>query len=187
MSRTIILAAEDSFVRDQGLGYTLGRQSVTGSIQGLDCLFHWCTHLFMCDTVHIRTYNVKSHWKVQGPNSTPEKISIFSDPPFACIKIFWPTLFYRKNSAPPFVIINCDKFWPYLGLNGLGFRTLVINIFFLSWNAKNQNIWCSDCVWNGSLPAVFFESADWPPKWSDTRPRLVGNSCRGQSAEYYKF
>ncbi len=34
---------------------------------------HWCTDLFMCDTVHIRRYNAKSHWKVQGHNSTPEK------------------------------------------------------------------------------------------------------------------
>ncbi len=28
--------------------------------------------LFMCHTIHIRRYNVKSHWKVQGCNSTPE-------------------------------------------------------------------------------------------------------------------
>ncbi len=34
---------------------------------------HWCTDLFMCDTVHTRGYNVKSHWKVQGRNFTPEK------------------------------------------------------------------------------------------------------------------
>ncbi len=27
---------------------------------------HWCTDLFRCTTVHIRSYNVKSHWKVQG-------------------------------------------------------------------------------------------------------------------------
>ena len=27
----------------------------------------------MCDTVHIWRYNIKSHWKVQGHNSTPEK------------------------------------------------------------------------------------------------------------------
>ncbi len=33
---------------------------------------HWWRDLFMCDTVHIRRYNVKSHWKVQGRNSTPE-------------------------------------------------------------------------------------------------------------------
>ena len=34
--------------------------------------YQWCTDLFMCNTVHIRRYNVKSHWKVQGRNSTPE-------------------------------------------------------------------------------------------------------------------
>ncbi len=33
---------------------------------------HWWRILFMCDTIHIRSYNVKSHWKVQGRNSTPE-------------------------------------------------------------------------------------------------------------------
>ena len=33
---------------------------------------HWWGDLFMCDTVHIRSYNVKSHGKVQGRNSTPE-------------------------------------------------------------------------------------------------------------------
>ncbi len=33
---------------------------------------HWWRDLFMCDTVHIRSYNVKSHWKVEGRNSTPE-------------------------------------------------------------------------------------------------------------------
>ena len=26
----------------------------------------WWRDLFMCNTVHIRSYNVKSHWKVQG-------------------------------------------------------------------------------------------------------------------------
>ncbi len=34
---------------------------------------HWCTGLFMCNTVHIRRYNVQSHWKVQGRNCTPGK------------------------------------------------------------------------------------------------------------------
>ena len=33
----------------------------------------WCTDLFMCDSVHIRRYNGKFHWKVQGCNSTPEE------------------------------------------------------------------------------------------------------------------
>ncbi len=37
-------------------------------------LSHWCTDLFMYSTVHIRIYNVKSHWKVQGHNFTPAKI-----------------------------------------------------------------------------------------------------------------
>ena len=35
-------------------------------------LFYWWWDLFMCDAVHIRSYNVKSHWKVQGCYSTPE-------------------------------------------------------------------------------------------------------------------
>ncbi len=30
---------------------------------------------FMCNTDHIRSYNVKSHWQVQEVNSTPEYIS----------------------------------------------------------------------------------------------------------------
>ncbi len=34
--------------------------------------YHWWRDLFMCDTVHIRRCNVKSHWKAQGRNSTPE-------------------------------------------------------------------------------------------------------------------
>ncbi len=34
--------------------------------------YHWCAGLFMCNTVHINRYNVKSHWKVQGRNSSPE-------------------------------------------------------------------------------------------------------------------
>ncbi len=35
-------------------------------------LSQWWRDVFMCNTVHIRRYNVKSHWKVQGRNSTPE-------------------------------------------------------------------------------------------------------------------
>ena len=34
--------------------------------------FQWWRHLFMCNTDHIRSYNVKSHWKVQEVNSAPE-------------------------------------------------------------------------------------------------------------------
>ncbi len=34
---------------------------------------HGCTDLFICNTVHIRSYNVKSHWNVQGRNFTPEE------------------------------------------------------------------------------------------------------------------
>ncbi len=32
----------------------------------------WWRDPFMCNTDHIRSYNVKSHCKVQGVNSTPE-------------------------------------------------------------------------------------------------------------------
>ncbi len=32
----------------------------------------WWRDPFMCNTDHIRSYNVKSHWKVQEVNSTPE-------------------------------------------------------------------------------------------------------------------
>ena len=35
-------------------------------------IIQWWRDPFICDTVHIRSYNVKSHWKVQGRNSTPE-------------------------------------------------------------------------------------------------------------------
>ncbi len=35
-------------------------------------IYHLWRDLFMCKIVHIRNYNVKSHWKVQGCNSTPE-------------------------------------------------------------------------------------------------------------------
>ena len=31
-------------------------------------LHDWWRDRFMCDTVHIRSYNVKPHWKVQGRN-----------------------------------------------------------------------------------------------------------------------
>ena len=34
---------------------------------------HWWRDLFMCEHAHIRSYNVKSHWKVQGRNFTHEK------------------------------------------------------------------------------------------------------------------
>ena len=35
----------------------------------------WRRSLFRCSTDHIRSYNVKSHWKVQGRNFTHEKAS----------------------------------------------------------------------------------------------------------------
>ncbi len=33
---------------------------------------YWWRDPFMCDTVHVRSHNVKSHWNVQASNSTPE-------------------------------------------------------------------------------------------------------------------
>ncbi len=42
------------------------------SIIILRIIIHWWRDLFMCNTVHIRSYIIKSHWKVQGRNFTPE-------------------------------------------------------------------------------------------------------------------
>ncbi len=47
-------------------------KTATKQIIILAIIIHWRTDLYMCDTVHIRSYNVKSHWKVQDRNSTPE-------------------------------------------------------------------------------------------------------------------
>ena len=38
-------------------------------------VLHWWRDLFMRGTVHIRSYNVKSHWKVQG-GTFSEKIAL---------------------------------------------------------------------------------------------------------------
>ena len=50
------------------------RISIKGAIM-LDLIekFNSTPELFMCNTLHIRRYNVKFHWKVQGRNSTPKK------------------------------------------------------------------------------------------------------------------
>ena len=59
----------------------LTQEAIIAQVLCLCCvnvvLYHWCTDLFMCNTVHIiRRYNVNSHWKVQGRNFTPEKRSL---------------------------------------------------------------------------------------------------------------
>ncbi len=47
---------------------------------------HWCTDLFMYNTLYIRRYNVKSHWNVQGRNSTLQaaEVSVNCQTPRIC-------------------------------------------------------------------------------------------------------